>query len=362
MGNLLAPLSGPKYKIKKVVTAGGSKAYYPNMDLLRYILALAVIIAHTNELAGFNVPFPITSFDAVGGFFALSGFLMYPSFMKHRNLKKYTLSRARRILPPYFFIVIACAILLACVSTLSAKGYYLSAGFWEYLAANLSFLNWLHPELPGVFQGSEYVGAAVNGSLWTMKVEWCLYFSVPVFVWILSKVRMRKETLAIAVIILSILYRLFFSYLYYSTEKQIFNILSRQIFGQLCYFYCGMLVYFFLDRCKRHNLLLGLVGLVCYLISRLDGNLQIVLSPIGLSMLIMSICFLPYDLKLLRHRNNLSYDMYLFHFPLIQLSIYFGINKLGVWGEFSFVLISTILLSFIVNRLLENRNCGKKTL
>lgn len=330
------------------------------MDLLRYVLAMAVIVAHTNEIAGYNVCFPVSSYDAVGGFFALSGFLMYPSFMKHKSVKLYTIHRARRILPPYLFIVVACTFLLFSISTLSAKDYFSSPGVWKYLLANGSFLNWLHPDLPGVFHDAEHTTSAVNASLWTMKVEWCLYFSVPLFIWVVSRVKIRKEYLAIFVIILSVVYRLIFSYLYYNSGQQIYNILSRQIFGQLSYFYCGMLIYFFINHYHRHNLIYGMIGASLYMVSKTDPICQVVLGPVGLSMLIMSISFLDYDIKAFRHNNNLSYDMYLFHFPFVQLSIYFGVNRYGAVTEFSFVIISTLILSWFVNTYIERRFFNKR--
>ena len=42
-----------------------------NMDLVRYYLALSVLIAHFNYLTGFEIPWPTNSFTGVGGFFAV---------------------------------------------------------------------------------------------------------------------------------------------------------------------------------------------------------------------------------------------------------------------------------------------------
>ena len=81
----------------------------------------------------------------------------------------------RRILPPYWATVVLFAILLGFCS--ASPDYFLSGQFWKYLIANLCFVNFVEPALPGVFDGMEVT--AVNGSLWTMKVEWMLYLSMP---------------------------------------------------------------------------------------------------------------------------------------------------------------------------------------
>lgn len=326
------------------------RTYYPNMDILRYVLSIAVIIAHTGTLAGNELYFPISSFEAVGGFFALSGFLMYPNYMRHGNVMKYASQRARRILPPYFFIVILCALGLVFVSNMTPVEYFTSPQWWKYLIANLCFLNWLQPDLPGVFQSFEI--PAVNGSLWTMKVEWCLYFSVPLFIYLLNRIKVRKSTLAIIVVIISIAYRILFTYLFSINEKGIYEILARQIFGQLSYFYCGMIIYFNRDYLKKHLPLMLASGIILYIISSTHWILQCIFNPLALSLLILGICFLPVNLNFLSRFTNVSYEMYLFHFPVIQLSALWGINHISSTVEYSFVFIVTILLCIIANRIL----------
>ena len=322
------------------------KHYYPLMDWIRYILALAVIISHTNELTEFHVPFVLSSYEAVGGFFALSGFLMYPNYLAHNNLLKYTRQRARRILPPYILIVVAAGLSLGLISTLPLSEYYISTDLYKYLAANISFLNWLHPDLPGVFHEAEYRMSAVNGSLWTMKVEWCLYFSVPVFILILRKIRwIRREWLALTIIILSIAYRVAFNYLYEITEKEIFNILGRQIIGQLSFFYCGMIVYFHKDFFIKNRLIIFVISTILYIVYENCYTLLPILSPIAVTGMVMSVSLQPLNWKWLRHRSNISYEMYLSHFPIIQLSIYLGLTRTNLITEYSFVLVATIIFS-----------------
>ncbi|MDE6547842.1 MAG: acyltransferase [Muribaculaceae bacterium] len=321
------------------------------MDLMRYVLSIAVIIAHVDYLTGYSLYFPLSSFEAVGGFFAISGFLMYPNYVRHGDTLKYTRQRARRILPPYIFIVIACALGLSMTSNLPAFSYFQSEGVAAYLGANISFLNWLHPDLPGVFEGDSYVTQAVNGSLWTMKVEWCLYFSVPIFIWISSFFkRIPHHWMALLVILISIIYRQIFTYLYISTGNEIYDILRRQIFGQLAFFYAGMLIFFVKDFFIRNIWAILIVGILFKLLLPLASiTLQIIIEPFAISAIILALSLLPYDIKRLRHRNNISYEMYLFHFPVIQLGIWFGICGFGKITFWAYVFIATSLLSLAVH-------------
>lgn len=328
------------------------KNYYPNMDLMRYVLALGVIVAHFNELAHHDVPFFISSFESVGAFFVLSGFLVYPSFEKHRRLGRYISGRARRILPPYLFIVLLCALGLVFVSALPALDYFSSSGFWKYLAANVTFLNWIHPDLPGVFEGPEYLTPAVNGSLWTMKVEWCLYLSVPVTVWFISRFHTSRLTTVCWIIVLSLLYRQCLMWLYDYTGSNLVLILSRQFFGQLAYFYIGVAIYFCLDRFKRHLAAMFGIGLFLYIIYPHIPSGDIFIAPFAVGLVVMAISLTEKTPGLLRHRHNVSYELYLFHFPLIQLLIYTGFNNLPVYYSFPVLLLCVTLLSLLSHFLL----------
>ncbi len=280
---------------------------------------------------------------------------MYPNYMRHGDPLKYTRQRARRILPPYMFIVIACALGFSLISNLPISNYFRSEGLMAYLGANISFLNWLHPDLPGVFQGDSYVTQAVNGSLWTMKVEWCLYFSVPLFIWVSSSIKqIPRRWMALIVILISIIYRGIFTYLYTSTGNEIYDILRRQIFGQLSFFYTGMLIYFVKDFFIRNIWTILVAGIALKLLLPLTSvTLQIIVEPFAISAIVMALSLLPYDIKWLRHRNNISYEMYLFHFPIIQLGLWLGICSYGIGPLLAYVFIATSVLSLVVHICIE---------
>lgn len=316
------------------------------MDIARYAMAFLVLIGHFDVLTGSDVFINLTA-ESVGGFFALSGFLMYPSFQKARNIRQYVGDRARRILPPYVFAVVLCALGLSFFSTFSAADYFSASGFRNYLAANLAFLNWLHPDLPGVFQGSEFVNDAVNGSLWTMKVEWCLYLSVPVMMWAIGRFRWNSIWAMVTVIAVSILYRLGFMLLYEQTGREIYEILGRQIFGQLSYFYCGMLVYFAREWFDRNRRQIFIVSLLLYIATRGVPYASVFAAPMLYSGIVLSFSMLRHTIPWVSRSNNISYNIYLLHYPAIQIAVYYGVDPACPWMPLAGVVLATCLLSIV---------------
>lgn len=316
------------------------------MDIARYVMAFLVLIGHFNGLTGSDIFINLAA-ESVGGFFALSGFLMYPSFRKARNIRQYVGDRARRILPPYVFTVVLCALVLSFFSSLPSAEYFSNPGFWKYLAANLSFLNWLHPGLPGVFQGSDFVYDAVNGSLWTMKVEWCLYLSVPIMMWAIGKFRWDSISAMVTVIVISILYRFGFTMLYEQTGKQIFEILGRQIFGQLSYFYCGMLVYLAREWFDKNRRYMFVMSLLLYIATRDVPYATVFAAPMLYSCIVLSFSMFRHSIPWISRRNNISYNIYLLHYPIIQIAVYYGVNPDCPWIPLTGVVATTCLLSII---------------
>lgn len=322
------------------------------MDLMRYLFAGMAILVHINFLIGSDQVIPFTG-DVIGGFFAISGFLVYPNYLRDEKSKVYIRRRIRRIMPQYLLVVICFAFGLAGVSDYSPADYFSSRGFWDYLAANLSFLNWLHPDLPGVFQGPEFMTDAVNSSLWTMKVDWTLYLSVPVFVWLTHRFR-RPQLVgaALLVIAISICYRIALNVMEGWEDREIFRILSRQFFGQAYYFFFGMVLYFM--RHKVQDCLGGtfLIGLALYLVSGVDGAwLQILLHPAGFVMMVISLSLMPVKIPCMSHRRNISYEMYLVHFPVIQLCVWSGLSAMGKGITVASVFGLTIVLAWLLHHL-----------
>lgn len=51
-----------------------------SFDIIRYFLSFAVLVGHFRVITGIPYYFPMSSVDAVHGFFILSGFLVFYSY------------------------------------------------------------------------------------------------------------------------------------------------------------------------------------------------------------------------------------------------------------------------------------------
>lgn len=324
-----------------------------NMGLVRYILAFGVLIAHFNYLCGADVPWIISSYNRVGGFFALSGFVLIGSLLKGMPFKEFAIKRAWRILPSYFFVVVAAAVFFVLISDYSITDYYSSTHFWKYLAANLSFLNFLHPALPGVFEGAQHTANAVNGALWTMKVEWQLSLSAPIFVWLCLKYRLNLRKSILIVLGLSLLYRIFLEYKFETTQNPIYEILGRQFFGQVLFFYGGIFIYTFYDRfVEKRNLFIitscFIYFFTWFVVDDIPGY-YLYIQPFVITLLVLSLSMIPGDAAAIIDKgHNISYEIFLCHYPVVQLVAHFRlVEKTGVAGALAIAITMTVLMAIV---------------
>ena len=318
-------------------------------DFLRYFLMLSVFISHFFDLNAIDKPWwCISGLIRIRAFFIISGFLVFYTFNRNQNLKLFVQKRARRILPPYVLIVVLCFALGFIVSDLGFTQYFTTTDTYKYLIVNLGFLNFLQPTLPGVFETIPV--EAVNGALWTMKVEVMFYISVPIVYFLMTK--FNKLYVIIGVLIFSLLYDWAFTALYEHTQNGFYLLLRKQVGGQFMYFYSGVLILLYFESFIKYLKYLLPLGIVCYALSYYNPYFDII-EPFSFAIVIIGIGYTLKYLFFLRKYENVSYGMYLFHFPIIQVFIYYNVTQYNVYLSFFGALLITILMSIASWKLLE---------
>lgn len=324
-----------------------------NFDLLRLLFAGIVCVVHAYDLSGLpDLAWTrqyLSSMLAIKGFFVISGYLIFVSFARSRDWRDYVDRRFRRIYPAYAAIVLACALGFVVVSDLGAAAYFTHADFWQYLAANLVFLNFLQHELPGVF--ADHRLAAVNGALWTLKIEVMFYASVPVLAWLAARFGAIR-VLAVG-FLLSSAWASGFGWLGQGSEVLWYDELARQLPGQLRYFLAGAAFAWYPGLLARHRLPAALlaVGLIL-----LDDRLTAlaILEPIALGVLVMALARGPVLPSPARF-GDFSYGVYIVHFPVIQLAVHLGLAAAGGPVFLLATMAATLLGGVVSWHLVEKR-------
>ena len=294
---------------------------------------MTILIAHFIEL------FSIQSFQpymvyingrlALDGFFIISGFLIAKSYENSASLKNYISRRLRRLLPGYITVILLCAIFLFFLSTNTLSNYFLNGQFWRYLAANLTFQNYLEPCLPGVFESQKI--CVVNGALWTIKIEEAFYLSLPILYWLSKKMRFNFYIIIIITYIASIAYFNFF--MAHDNYR-----IAKQLPGAFAFFASGILMYKKFDFLFDWKHYIIAPCLFLFIMEQYIFNTQI-LKPITYGVMVF---YLAYTLQFLNNfgkYGDFTYGIYIYHYPLIQL---FGF--LGLFNKYPPLIICTLIL------------------
>lgn len=305
-----------------------------NFDLLRLVFAGSVFLWHLYVLSLAPALEVLTLFVssniAVKGFFVISGYLVMMSHGNSSSVREYGEKRLRRIYPAYAAVVLACAVAGAFFTTLPLAEYA-SADLARYLAANLVFLNFLAPNLPGLFEGQTYT--EVNGALWTLKIEVMYYLFVPVLAWMMG--RLGRWRVIVGLYVLSVLYTIGTGLTYSYTGAEIWLRLQRQLPGQLSYFLVGVALYYLNDRLKgRRWAALAAAALLLFVAMTVTVNplLTFLLEPLALGILVIfAATALPYLGNFARY-GDFSYGIYIIHFPVVQLLVAGGAFGANPWA------------------------------
>ncbi len=296
-----------------------------NFDIVRLILASIVVFFHADVLSGSPSLAGITHFlsaaVAVEGFFVISGFLIFASYERSKTLRQFFANRAWRILPGYWLAT------LLCLAIAFSRGCF-HVGY--FLLANLTFANFLHPTIPGVLRPP--AGGALNGSLWTIKIEIAFYLCVPVFVWLCRK--LNRDAVLVLLFVGSLAYKVAMA----KHEK-----LAIQLPGQLCFFVVGAFVYYHLAWFKRNGLWIMAGAAVMFAAHAWTG--WFFLRPISLGLLTMGACLLLPHIEGPTRWGDFSYGTYVVHYPIIQLMVTLGLFAVHPWAALGLAVILVAMMA-----------------
>ncbi|WP_461044009.1 acyltransferase family protein [Spirosoma harenae] len=317
-----------------------------NFDFIRFVLAFVVLLRHLVELMEENriswLQKYLDSYSAVTGFFIISGYLITKSYKNSDRLSSYLQKRVRRILPAYIVFVLLATIFFSLSSDLSLIGYFTSKQLYSYFLSNLFFLNFLQPTLPGVFVTNPQ--PAINGALWTIKVEVLFYLSLPILLYYTDKYRSYNR-----IILLAILYTLSLTYKYYlsNSSNDFLLFLSRQTPGFYCYFICGISFYYYRDFYINKNQTLLLILSICIFSLEYSVDLEI-LRPLCFTVILIYVAYNFPAFNNFGKYGDFSYGIYIYHFPIIQIFIHYNIfDKIKLYPSIVLLIITVLFIAIL---------------
>jgi peptidoglycan/LPS O-acetylase OafA/YrhL len=313
-----------------------------NFDLLRFVLASMVFLVHAHVLSGEKslefLSRYVSSDFAVKGFFVVSGFLIFRSYYASRSLADYFDKRIRRIYPAYACVILVSAVLGGFISQ-SPLTDYVSPALFKYVAANLVFLNFLAPNLPGVFSSNAF--EAINGALWTLKIEVAFYVAVPVIVLLFR--RFGTLRVSAALYALSVVYLVALEAMAERSGNVYLTALARQLPGQLAYFIVGGLFHFHEAVLRRWAGPMALLSVMVLLMP--IPYLDPVLAPVCVGFIVMYFATGTIFLGNFGRYGDLSYGVYIIHFPVLQFLVWKGWFAWNAALAFSIALVLIIALA-----------------
>jgi len=321
-----------------------------NFDFLRFLFASMVFLVHAYVLSGELVLAVLnrwfSSGLAVQSFFVVSGFLIFMSFEHSSSPGRYFEKRARRIYPAYAAVILLAVTVGGMLTTVSWEDYF-SVQTVKYLVSNLLFLNFLQPDLPGLFADNRM--QTVNGALWTLKIEVMFYFSVPILVWLMR--RWGCWQVLLLSYVGSVLYVYLLGYWGEHGGLDVYRELQRQLPGQLSWFIAGGALFYYIDTFRRWwpGLLAMAVAVFFF-----QQHLPLMwLEPAALAMMVIYVaCLFPYLGKFGKY-GDFSYGIYIVHFPVLQMLIGAG---LFAWSPVAGVIVAAmivLLMAFLFWHVIE---------
>ncbi|NAW51747.1 acyltransferase family protein [Elizabethkingia argentiflava] len=287
-------------------------------------------------------------------FFVISGFLI--SKIIHSKIQKNTFSllgfyidRIKRIVPAYYCMLIICWLLFLFVFVPSDLGKYKLGYFWTFLFnSNHHFAN-----------VDDYFGALSNENpllhTWTLAVEMQFYLFLPLILLVIRNLR----TLLITLYITSIIIIGWSTMEIYNANKasMYFSLVSRS-----SEFFIGVIAAFSKIEnkswVKNHSNYLSGFGLLILIVSAIvfneaspfPGILALVVCIGAVLILISQDSKINHYIsnKYLSYLGEISYSVYLWHWPIMAFYRYYTQSY-----EFSFIEIVSILLATMIASLLS---------
>ncbi|MDD3609828.1 MAG: acyltransferase [Halothiobacillaceae bacterium] len=296
-------------------------------NFLRFFAAFLVFYGHQYILSGSWPGTALSHNMGVYIFFVISGYLISMSWDKDPSLGRFFIKRSVRIFPALFVCVLLSVFVLGpAVSSLSVYEYFESVPTWVYLGNVFLHVSYY---LPGVFEGNPHPNS-VNGSLWSLPVEFLMYILVAVLGVLLNSAKLVKYSVLFVFLVFLLLTK--FWALDAKEVIVFYGMDLKTVIYTGVFFWAGALMYH-LKAWRYFTFEIFVLSLLVFLFSLQWGEVASWLQYILVPLLVLSFGFS--SVKVLRFFNkaDYSYGLYIYAFPVQQFLVFVNPGHL-YWNLF----------------------------
>lgn len=327
-----------------------------NFDFLRFLFALLVVVSHAFPLSGSNESFQwiykITNGQIVwaqiglSGFFVISGYFIFQSLERSKNLLDYFKKRFLRLFPA-LFVVLLLTIVLAPFVYKSEIPFLKNSAVYTYLPNNLSLYNF-QSSIKGIFDTNAY--HAINGSLWTIRYEFSLYVGLALLFFFKKQKQVVLFLCSFSFLLFYFLHNFYLSRL---AGASIVGLQGLHVLNLGTFFIGGsLLACLQFEKVKNKGLIL--IGSVLILVLSLRFNCYDSVKHIVFPLIVLLIGFIPLPFLCTFGRfGDMSYGIYIYSFPIQQTLMYFF--KMDTYILLIYSVILSIGFGFLSWHLIEKR-------
>lgn len=301
-----------------------------SLNAVRLVLAAAVILAHSWTIGGYGeTVFHWIGANSVNGFFALSGFLIAGSRLRH-DFRHYITRRAQRIFPGFWVCLVLIALVFAPIGALLSGVSWDPGDSFAYVRNNASLI--IFNREIGQTLAASPEGANWNRSLWSLMHEFIAYIVCGVLLGILW---VRRNLALAAGAVVAVLPLAYVAVPDLDGPAHMINDSLRL----LSFYFAGVLAYALRDRIRTSHTVAGLAAVTVLAAGFTSETLLYAATPIPLTYLLLHIG--STWRTQIAAKEDASFGLYIYGYPVQQLLAMLGLGALvPVWG---FALVSMAL-------------------
>jgi peptidoglycan/LPS O-acetylase OafA/YrhL len=303
-----------------MVLLGQAQGRDNNFFLIRIVAAFTVLFVHSHSLAttepysDFMTPLGFkTGAVAVHVFFFTSGFFITGSLVSRDNIVEFACARFMRIFPALWLMLLVTVVFIGLfIGTLPAGEFFSSPMTHDFVLRCATLINGISYLLPGVFETNPYPNA-VNGSLWTLPIEWRMYEYLA-GAWLLFVLKPSWRPLAFrfgfplaTIVLMAVAFAPF-----------TLHDLRNDAHIGIAEFFAGSTLYVWRDRFAMSRARLALMlGALC--LAALNRQVFFIVYLLALGPIVLSLAYLFGGwIRNFNRLGDYSYGVYIYAFPVQQ--------------------------------------------